>query len=71
MAERAPRLARIDEVEPAAWGPFGTAGPMDGAPFVSSIADFYRTDPISRASGTMDECAAAFAEDAGKTGTDG
>ncbi len=33
-----------------AWGAFGAAGPLDPRPFVYPIADFYRTDPISRAS---------------------
>ena len=60
MVERAPVLAGIGEIAPAAWGAFGTAGAMDEAPFASPIGDFYLTDPITRASRTMSECSAAF-----------
>ncbi|HEY5208871.1 MAG TPA: NADH-quinone oxidoreductase subunit NuoG [Stellaceae bacterium] len=56
-----PIFAHIDELVPAAWNAFGAAGAVDPAPFVYPIADFYRTDPISRASPTMAACAAAIA----------
>jgi NADH-quinone oxidoreductase subunit G len=60
MAELAPHLADYDRITPAAWGPFG-ASPgtaMDAAaPFITPITDFYRTDPISRASAVMARCA--------------
>jgi NADH-quinone oxidoreductase subunit G len=55
-----PSFARIDEVIPAEWGSFGEAGPVDAAPFIYPIADFYRTDPVSRASPTMAECSELF-----------
>ncbi len=55
-----PLFARIDEIVPAEWGAFGEAGAVDAAPFSYPISDFYRTDPISRASPTMAECSAAF-----------
>ena len=71
MAARAPWLAGIDRIERASWGAFGTRGAVDNRPFVSPIADFYRTDPVTRASETMARCSAAFVADAGKTGTDG
>ena len=45
-----PIFAETDRVTPAAWGEFGEPGPVDPAPFAYPIADFYRTDPISRAS---------------------
>ena len=64
----------VDTVTPAAWGGFGAAGPVDPAPFVYPIADFYRTDPISRASATMAQCSASFggrADTAPRTGTHG
>ncbi len=65
-------FAGLDEATPAPWGAFGTAGPIDAAPFVYPIADFYRTDPVSRASPTMAACAAAMgAETRQKTGTHG
>jgi len=55
-----PRFQRLDAVEPAAWGEFGTAGAIDNAPFAPPIANFYMTDPISRASETMAQCAETF-----------
>jgi NADH-quinone oxidoreductase subunit G len=72
-----PILADIDRVSvsPAAWGMFGTTGPIDPAPFAYPIADFYRTDPISRASATMAECSDEFLAHHGdlpsRTGTHG
>jgi NADH-quinone oxidoreductase subunit G len=73
MAETNPVFRRIDGVEPATWGPFGLAGTTnDGAPFVSPVQNFYMTDPISRASVTMAQCAELFvAPKLGKTGTHG
>jgi NADH-quinone oxidoreductase subunit G len=68
-----PNFARIGEIEPAAWAAFGGNGPIDAAPFHDPVADFYRTDPISRASPTMAECVAAIerktTEQPRKTGT--
>jgi NADH-quinone oxidoreductase subunit G len=52
-----PVFAAVDQIVPAAWGDFGIEGPMASTPFVYPIADFYRTDPIGRASPTMAECA--------------
>ncbi|MEK9662378.1 MAG: hypothetical protein VW644_11710, partial [Alphaproteobacteria bacterium] len=47
-------------------------GAMDAAPFASPIANFYMTDPISRASQTMAECTRQFVStSAERTGTDG
>jgi NADH-quinone oxidoreductase subunit G len=59
LIEAAPSFAHVDEAPHAAWGPFGQAGGTDVPAFVYPIADFYRTDPISRASPTMAACAAA------------
>ena len=66
-----PLFARIDAIAPATWGSFGTVGPVDAAPFRSVVANFYMTDPISRASQTMAECTQAYLAADGKTGTDG
>ena len=55
-----PVLARVDEVLAAEWRDFGEAGPLDPAPFRYPVADFYRTDPVSRASPTMAECSELF-----------
>ena len=61
MAEIAPHLDRLDAVTPAAWGSFGADRKLNRAPFASPVANFYMTDPISRASLTMAACTAAFA----------
>jgi NADH-quinone oxidoreductase subunit G len=69
-----PVLAGIDRIEPAGWGAFGESGAVDDAPFGYPIADFYRTDPISRASPTMAKCSEAFSarpEPRPRTGTHG
>jgi NADH-quinone oxidoreductase subunit G len=58
MAELAPHLAEIDVIEPAAWEQFGRPGRLHPAPFKYPIADFHRTDPISRSSAIMAECSA-------------
>ena len=67
-----PHFTRIDELEPVSWGDFGASGAMSGDPFVSPIANFYMTDPISRASETMAQCTREFVNGAeGATGTHG
>ena len=53
---------------------FGEAGPVGPEPFAYPIADFYRTDPISRASATMGQCSERFAgrpDTSPRTGTHG
>jgi NADH-quinone oxidoreductase subunit G len=60
LREAHPTFAAVDQVGPAPWGEFGRAGPVDPAPFTYPIADFYCTDPISRASVTMAECSDVF-----------
>ncbi len=54
-------FAAIDQQAPGAWGPFGKAGATTDAAFVSAVANFYMTCPISRASRTMAECMASRA----------
>ena len=73
MIEAYPRFGAVDSVEPAEWAPFGDAGKMDAAPFVSPVENFYMTDPISRASVTMAKCVEEIlgGDRAGRTGTDG
>jgi NADH-quinone oxidoreductase subunit G len=72
MAEIAPHLAAVDQIEPAPWEPFGQPGALDTAPFAYPIEDFYRTDAISRASLVMAECSALHAAAAQPaTGTHG
>ncbi|MBN9515686.1 MAG: NADH-quinone oxidoreductase subunit G [Alphaproteobacteria bacterium] len=54
-------FAAIDQQVPGAWGPFGKAGTTTDAAFVSAVANFYMTCPISRASRTMADCMASRA----------
>ena len=57
-----PVFGRIDSVlgpVGAVSGPAGDAGAVGEAAFVLPIADYYRTDPLSRASDVMAECARA------------
>jgi NADH-quinone oxidoreductase subunit G len=56
-----PHLARLDEIAPAEADFVRIAavgGALDKAPLVTTIADFYLTNPIARASRTMAECSA-------------
>ena len=72
LREKYPSFLAIDMVEAAKWGRFGTAGKLGPEPFASPIANFYMTDPISRASETMAQCTAEFVLPKQKaTGTDG
>ena len=72
MVKAAPALGAIDEATAAPWGDFGALGDMDSQPFESAVTNFYMTDPISRASATMAECAAVFGPGRDEaTGTDG
>jgi NADH-quinone oxidoreductase subunit G len=67
-----PGLLEADVVTSAAWGAFGAVGPIAATPFVYPISDFYKTDPISRASPTMAECSELFVTGApARTGTHG
>jgi len=67
-----PLFAASDRVKPAAWQAFGAEGPLAAAPLASPIANYYMTDPISRASKTMAECTATFVSGGQqRTGTHG
>ncbi|MBM3647503.1 MAG: NADH-quinone oxidoreductase subunit G [Alphaproteobacteria bacterium] len=55
-------FAAIDQQEPGHWGGFGTPGKTSDAPFVSPVANFYMTCPISRVSRTMAACTASRAQ---------
>jgi NADH-quinone oxidoreductase subunit G len=50
----------------ATWAGIGLAGPLDNAPVVHSMTDFYLTNPIARASETMARCSREFVTGAGK-----
>jgi NADH-quinone oxidoreductase subunit G len=69
-----PMFGEIDHITPASWGAFGEPGPASSEPFTFPITDFYRTDPISRASPTMAKCSELFGGDPEtqpRTGTHG
>jgi len=67
-----PDFNRVDEAVPATWRGVSGSGEMSAAPFESPIANYYMTDPISRASETMAECTREFVNANGeRTGTDG
>ncbi len=57
MVGVAPHLEALGLVEPAPMAAFGLTGSVSGEPFAPVVKDFYRTDPISRASPTMAKCA--------------
>ncbi|TXH34668.1 MAG: NADH-quinone oxidoreductase subunit G [Rhodospirillaceae bacterium] len=66
------RFQRLNTIEPGAWQKFGNDAPVDTKPFTPAIANYYMTDPISRASETMAKCTEAFVQPAAeKTGTHG
>jgi NADH-quinone oxidoreductase subunit G len=74
LGQAHPVLVGDDSLAPSPWGAFGAPGAVDPAAFVYPVTDFYRTDPISRASPTMAACSARFqpADDAAaRTGTHG
>jgi NADH-quinone oxidoreductase subunit G len=71
LAEVSPTFRNIDAVTPAEWGPFAASGPVDAAPFVMPIENYYMTDPISRASPTMAQCVEELGIGAERTGTHG
>ncbi len=56
MVDLNPVFGRINTLVPVDWGAFGADGAMDAAPFVGPVANYYMTDPISRASETMARC---------------
>jgi NADH-quinone oxidoreductase subunit G len=68
-----PVFSTIDTVQKAEWKSFGGDGQVSGGAFVSPIANYYMTDPISRASRTMAKCTEQFAGPTSqqKTGTHG
>jgi NADH-quinone oxidoreductase subunit G len=72
LAEAAHTFRAIDAVTPAEWTSFAAAGPVDPAPFVMPVDNYYMTDAISRASPTMAKCTQDFGiAQPVRTGTDG
>ena len=56
-----PHLARVDQIEAAAWAPL-PAGEIGDGDFASPVDDHYLTNPIARASATMAELSRLAAE---------
>jgi NADH-quinone oxidoreductase subunit G len=50
----------------ATWGAVGEEGPLDHAPVTHSIADYYLTNPVARASETMAKCSQELVHGAAK-----
>lgn len=74
MTKDYPQFAVLDQKPTAQWADIGVAGKLSKDGFTMAITDFYGTNPIARASETMDECRDAM-NDAnqteGATGTNG
>jgi NADH-quinone oxidoreductase subunit G len=55
-----PHLMRVDQIEAGNAADLktlaGKGGNLDKAPFKATVEDFYRTNPIARASAVMAEC---------------
>ena len=60
LFERADSFAQIDVIAPGYLADVGADGPVDSTPFAAAIANYWMTDPISRASETMASCYEAF-----------
>jgi NADH-quinone oxidoreductase subunit G len=71
IAEALPHATAIDDIVPAAWGGFSQSGTLGDAPFASTIRQHYLTNPICRASVTMEECTAVGQVAREGTGTHG
>ena len=72
LVQANPVFEAIDQVTPAAWGPFGDSGAIGERPFQPYFDTLYLTNPICRASVTMAQCVEAFSGNAqAKTGTHG
>jgi len=71
MSSLSPHMLERNQIARAVWEPFDGEGSLDGPAFETPIANYYMTDPISRASETMAECTASFVTaPAARTGTD-
>jgi NADH-quinone oxidoreductase subunit G len=71
LFKAAPNLQQLGAVVPAKWESFGGSGAVTARAFQLPIANYYMTDPISRASETMAKCTDAFVAPMTGTGTHG
>ncbi|RME66595.1 MAG: hypothetical protein D6782_04020 [Alphaproteobacteria bacterium] len=73
LQARVPHFSEIDQKPTAAWGDFGTPGPIASAPIPLAVDNFYLTNAIARASATMAACVREILGEGGgeATGTHG
>ena len=71
LFKAAPNLQQLGVAVPAKWESFGASGAVTARAFHLPIANYYMTDPISRASETMAKCTDAFVAPMAGTGTHG
>jgi len=71
LFKAAPNLQQLGVAVPAKWESFGSSGAVTARAFHLPIANYYMTDPISRASETMAKCTDAFVTPMTGTGTHG
>jgi NADH-quinone oxidoreductase subunit G len=71
IADAVPHATALDDIVPGDWGAFGQSGPLDDAPFASTVTRHYLTNPICRASVIMAECTAVAEQAQEGTGTHG
>jgi NADH-quinone oxidoreductase subunit G len=71
LFKAAPNLQQLGAVVPAKWENFGRNGAVTARAFQLPIANYYMTDPISRASETMAKCTDTFVAPMTGTGTHG
>jgi NADH-quinone oxidoreductase subunit G len=71
LFKAAPNLQQLGVAVTAPWESFGGSGAVTARAFQLPIANYYMTDPISRASETMAKCTEAFLAPAAGTGTHG
>ncbi len=65
MVNEFPQFDLLDELAVAEWQPFGLNGKVAGDPLRSPVQNFYITNLITKASGTMQQCSETFhSEDA-------
>jgi NADH-quinone oxidoreductase subunit G len=50
----------------ATWGGIGESGALDPAPLTATIADYYLTNAVARASETMAQCSREFVSGSSK-----
>ena len=60
LRDTSPDFTHIDDVVTAEWEKFGAAGAIEASAFTYPVANYYQTDPISRASRTMAQCTQDF-----------